>query len=786
MSLPATDMTTPASPWMPEIDTACRRIAPCWPLDRFIAVNPWWGYIEQPIEQATAEIAVLSGARTTITHTDGAEAPRARLPLLADIVDARRDLSHAMAWTDAITHQISQHCAAFFDTEQAGWGPERRLGLYRSWRQCISNDHGIRLLMGEGYVARRAHSLPDDALAAIDHVLALLGIPDDAVEHYLTAALHGVLGWASWCAYLRWQARLDGKDDANIVELLAVRLAWDALLDDGQRGSGSAHAGFMDAWRQRRARLEHALAQHRHDWTAQRAQERAYQDTLRTALQRTRATAPLNDAATPAAIQAVFCIDVRSEVIRRALESVDDGVATLGFAGFFGLPIGYTPLGTQASRPQLPGLLAPTLHATDVPDQTAAGQRLGELRCESLAVRARWADFRSSASSTFTFVESLGWSYAARLLKRSLPASGRAATVATTGLSQADARRLRPRMVLDGDAAAAADAGADVAARVLGAMGLRRDFARLVLLAGHGSQTENNPHAAGLDCGACGGQTGEVNSRALAALLNDAAVRAGLARRGVPIPDTTWFLAGQHNTTTDDTDLFDVDLMPASHAEDERRLRAALEAAAQRARAERAPRLGLEALVGRPAALTKAVRARANDWAQVRPEWGLADCAAFIVAPRARTRGMDLGGRSFLHDYDWTQDADNSVLELIMTAPMVVTHWISMQYYASTVDNPRYGSGNKLLHNVVGGRIGVFEGNGGDLRIGLPWQSVHDGTRFMHTPLRLSVFIEAPRERIDTVVTTHLTVRQLLANGWLHLLRIDPDTGTVDDYSMPT
>jgi hypothetical protein len=76
---------------------------------------------------------------------------------------------------------------------------------------------------------------------------------------------------------------------------------------------------------------------------------------------------------------------------------------------------------------------------------------------------------------------------------------------------------------------------------------------------------------------------------------------------------------------------------------------------------------------------------------------------------------------------------------------MVVTNWINMQYHASTVDNRRYGSGNKVLHNVVGGRIGVFEGNGGDLRIGLSMQSLHDGHTLRHPPLRLSVFIEAPR-----------------------------------------
>jgi uncharacterized protein YbcC (UPF0753/DUF2309 family) len=71
----------------------------------------------------------------------------------------------------------------------------------------------------------------------------------------------------------------------------------------------------------------------------------------------------------------------------------------------------------------------------------------------------------------------------------------------------------------------------------------------------------------------------------------------------------------------------------------------------------------------------------------------------------------------------------------------------------------------------VGGQIGVFEGNGGDLRIGLARQSLHDGDRWMHEPLRLTVIIDAPIERIEGVIGKHAIVRDLVDNSWLHLWR---------------
>ena len=795
--------TTPqgAASWSPElaqaVARACARIAPTWPLDRFIAVNPFWGMIDQPLPEVAAALRARSGAQLLMprdwyrqAYTAGrlrdehlaaalqeqgssasladlrallvqAEPPPSVCARLVDVVDAGRDLVHGMSWRNFVAHSVSQFCAAQFDEDQAALAPIRAGGLYASWRSQALHDRSPGLLMGLKGFRTWAQELPDTAHALIAQALDALDIAESEREPYLWSLLLDQNGWASWCAYRSWNARLAGGDDDALVNLLAIRLAWEWLL---LRTGGISLARRWKLARATWAKLEATAAAARpNDWLLQTAVELAWRQPV------VRALAAGFDVARPAApaVQAVFCIDVRSEVFRRALEDAAPAVQTLGFAGFFGLPIDYRPIGAAQTRPQLPGLLAPSLRAGDSGiDADAAAQRQ-----RHLADATSWKSFKTDALSTFTFVEALGPTYLGHLLVDSLGLR-RAPDADAVGLPRHARAQRRPQLAgTVADTPLSNDARSDLAAGMLRAMSLTHGFADIVLLAGHGSATRNNPHAAGLDCGACCGQTGEVNARAAAALLNAPEVRAGLAQRGIAVPAKTVFVAGLHNTTTDDLALFDHDLIPAAPPQALAQLRAWLADAGTRARAQRAESLGLGCLA--PARLHRALHGRTQDWAQVRAEWGLANNAALIVAPRERCRHLDLHGRSFLHEYRQEEDPQHSILELIMTAPMVVTHWINFQYYASTVDTLRYGSGNKVLHNVVGGHIGVFEGNGGDLRIGLPLQSVHDGAHFVHTPLRLSVFIEAPRAAIDGVMAKHAHVAALVAHGWLTLLQID-------------
>ena len=793
------------------VQAACRRIAPSWPLDRFIAVNPWWGFIDAPIQNASAHIGHLCGSPLTMPidwylaqHANGQVTDRGlrealdrrglaidagafryqcaagiadsaeptHLMLFTEAFDARRDLRHLPACQDVVIHVIGQHCASWFDQGQARWRPTHATSLYAAWQEIAAHDNGPSMLLGIDGIAGRIAALPAQHGELIGFVCQALKIGLDEREAYFTALLLSVNGWAAWCAYLRWQACQHGQTEDHLEQLLAIRLAWEWVLADC-----AADKALTNDWRAAR-RVTGKTNNDSPAWVWQDALDISWQQQVSQGL--LRPFPPVAAQPAPPVLQAVFCIDVRSEPMRRALEASNPAIRTHGFAGFFGLPIEYLPFAGSTARPQLPGLLAPQLRvAAEAATPEATAQLLAKRRFR-LGFSQAWEGFRTTASGGFGFVETAGLGYAWKLLRSSMPGKAAASAIPGTdsdGLQEVEYARLRP--VLGG---MALGDSVNLAASVLGAMSMCTGFAPLVLLVGHGSQTTNNPHAAGLDCGACCGQTGEVNARVLAGLLNRSDIREGLLAKGMALPEDTRFVAGLHNTTTDEITLLDTQEMESSHGAALAQARQWLAEAGQRIRAERAPALGLAAQS--PEALMEALRQRAGDWSQVRPEWGLANNAGFIAAPRERTRHLNLQGRSFLHDYSHADDAGYGVLELILTAPVVVAHWINMQYYASTVDNRRWGSGNKVLHNVVGGNIGVFEGNGGDLRIGLPMQSLHDGANWVHTPLRLSVWIEAPRAAIAGIVRRHEKVAQLVAGGWLHLLCIEPQDGKIYRHAV--
>ena len=571
--------------------------------------------------------------------------------------------------------------------------------------------------------------------------------------------------------------------------------------------------------------------------------------------------------------QLLFCIDVRSERIRRHIEAVGD-YQTFGIAGFFGVPVSFVGLDKGSETHLAPVVVTPKNLVLEL----GIARNTDEEAFVS-ALEHVFHDLKASVLAPFVTVEAIGLLFGLDMFGKSLAPLAYNRWRQKLHPDQPDSRLLLDKLTLEQadsiirsvqralivraihselkitreaitdemirelrETALRHREGATGFARHFGlheerersfidrlrrvyrinrgaaqlqleqlgrigfsldeqvrfvvtalkSIGLTQGFSRFVLLCGHGSMSENNPYESALDCGACGGNHGLVSARVLAQIANKPAIRERLRPQGIDIPDDAWFVPAFHNTTTDELRLYELDLLPPAHLVYVDRLTNGLSAASRLCAAERIPTLDFEPGLrevhpvvklqqSTPREAYRIARRNAMDWSQVRPEWGLSKNAAFIIGRRDVSRALDLEGRVFLNSYDWRCDPKGRLLENILAGPLVVGQWINMEHYFSAVDNQHFGSGSKVYHNVAG-RFGVMTGNLSDLRTGLPSQTVLKDGRPYHQPMRLQTLIEAPFEHARRAIDAVAHVRNLVRNGWVRLVIVDPETGLAHLY----
>ena len=488
--------------------------------------------------------------------------------------------------------------------------------------------------------------------------------------------------------------------------------------------------------------------------------------------------------------QLVFCMDDREEGMRRHVEETAPDVQTFGAAGFFGVAMNWRGLDDLASVALCPVVVTPAHDIAEVPAPgTESTQRRHQRRVSwrrRLNELVRRTSHRGLLTATAATV--LGAPMALLLL------AGRLLAPRLTGKLVRKLRAAFDRHVLTRAAFMAADesspatpehprAGftdAEQAERVGGllrAMGLTSNFATLVVLFGHGSSSENNPHLAAYDCGACSGRHGGPNARVFAAMANRPEIRARLARQGLTIPDDTWFIGAEHNTGDDNIRWYDEDLVPEPARAGLAGLKTDLARAGRVHAAERCRRFASASPCLPPGRAARHVAGRVDDLAQARPELGHVTNACAVIGRRDITRGTFLDRRAFLVSYDPTQDPEGNILENILLAVGPVGAGISLEYYFSSVNNERLGCSTKVMHNVTG-FLGVQEGTSSDLRTGLPLQMIE-----IHEPMRLLIVIEADTGVIGRIVERQPALRELVGNGWVQVAAKDPHSPRIEVHS---
>lgn len=542
---------------------------------------------------------------------------------------------------------------------------------------------------------------------------------------------------------------------------------------------------------------------------------------------------------------ATFCLDVRSEVIRRSIESLGN-YKTYGAGGFLGIPIAFVEFDKAHEQFLSPAIVKPQNVVFEIP--TESSEEYKSKKGVAKTTKTVLSDLKNNPYTPYIMVEAIGWLFGinlfgktfmpqktSRLFSRLKPKKPKT-TYTIDRLTEDEVEfyvnKLHTKIIskylvshlnkeftedeidsiwrhlvfenalhfevpdhvleklksefqvtpkdYEYQKKKLSMVGFTLDEKVyylhnyLTMIGQVDDFPEFVTILGHGSISYNNPFESALDCGACGGAVSLPNTRALCMIANAKEVREALREKGIDIPDKTVFIPGLHTTTTDKIEFFDTDILSDEARQRFARVEEDYNKGSALARTERA-----EALPYTQS--HEDIMIKSMDWSEPRPEWGLAKNMGVFAGPRDTVKHIAMDNRFFLHSYDWRVDNDNAdILTRIFNGPLVVGEWINLEHYFSTVDNHIYGAGSKVYHNIVS-KVGVYNGNYSDLKIGLPTQSVMLEGKAYHEPVRLLTFMEAPLQKV-LKATGNSIAKPFILNEWIRPVVIDKEAGKVYAY----
>ncbi len=687
------------------ITEAWSKIPNFWPIDGYITINPLAG-----LEQLDFNLAIKEAQR----YFEIQQLPPEML---------------------AVNRFTIKWLLSFIDQDQAAW-PQLERQNYKTFAYPLLTDG--RLPSGQS--KKIFAQLPSSAPEVIEFCLKQLDIAANEQELFLTLQLTTLSGWAAIIKQMEVRNKTASVDGLNSLthDFLALRLLLCTLLyPQAKELCGKLDKQFI-------ARDFEKFQ------SALELEEEQYQRQLIAKLK----AAPALNLKQRMDAQLLFCIDVRSESLRYALEKLGS-YETFGIAGHFALPIEIEFENSKNNYSSCPPLVTP-LHKVVVRGDYNLYQKIKLLL---LGIPAN--SFASFGLSAAMGLPLLFW----QLFKSTFIVT--AAKLESIFFLEG---QVKPDQVDISQIPFAAQL--EYAKAALMIAGLTSNFSKIVIFCGHTSQTRNNASASSLNCGACAGHDGLINGIVAAKILNDPKIRKELQKSGITIPDDCRFAAAKHTTTTGSLEFVSDELL-------DHKIIKELKAAASSAQLNSCQVRFADKNKSLPALkLKKNALLRSLHWSEVHPEWGQANCASLIIGPRQLTSEVNLLSEAFLHSYEHSQDKNGTILRQIMNSALIVSHWISSQYFFSAYDNVSYGAGSKVTKNLSS-KLGIIQGVSSDLMHGLPLQSVYETDTLSHHKLRrLLCVINAPSSIIMNIVEQEPKIKELVINSWIKIIALDPSTAT--------